>query len=91
MRELFFTILGGVITAVIVGWLGLGKSKTVVIQGVKVKKTGKWMIIVSVVMILFGLFIASKGESMIPVGWGIVFYGFILSFIGGIVAWFQRL
>lgn len=91
MSQLLFTILGGVITAVIVGWLGFGKSKIVVVHGVRVKKTGKWMVIISILMILLGSYLHSKGGSFASAGITIAAYGFVIFLIGRAVAWFQRL
>ncbi len=100
MEQLIYTVIGGVLIAIITTIFGIGKTTQVVVSGNKVKKTGKWIIIVSVLMILGGL--SWAGSNSPPQG-GLDFskpgtiYGLTLAgygvwafIVGRIVAWFQR-
>ncbi len=101
MTQLIITVAGGIIVAIVVGWFDLGGSTRVMVQGVKVKKTGKWMIIFSIAMILTGLILCSKNTlpqggydlhaSSTLYGLTLILYGGIIFVVGKIVAWFQRL
>jgi hypothetical protein len=102
MGQLFITIIGGLIVAAIASWFGFsGSTKVTIHGGHKVKKTGKWIILISVVMILSGLAWAGSGS---PAQGGLDFnkpvtlygltlagYGLIFFFVGKVVAWFQKL
>lgn len=102
MSSLIITVVGGLLVIIIASWFGLGgNTKVTVHGGGKVKKTGKWIIIISVVMILGGLVWAGSGS---PAQGGLDFnkpvtlygltlagYGLIFFFVGKVVAWFQKL
>jgi hypothetical protein len=93
MNELFIQVVGGVLVIVIASLFGFGGGSTHVVVGGKVKKTGKWIIIISVVMILIGA--SMNGEKGInpnelTAGTLIMIYGVIFFFVGKFVAWFQR-
>ncbi len=101
MNQLFITVIGGLIVAAIASWFGFGGSTKVTIHGGhRVKKTGKWIIIISVVMILGGLAWAGSGSSAkggldfnntkTLYGLTLAGYGLIFFFVGKVVAWFQR-
>lgn len=100
MKELLLQIIGGVIVAAIAAWFGIGGTKRVVIHHTgRSRRTGKWIILISVVMILGGL---SWMGSSNPQGFNdwlkppaiygftLAGYGVIFLVIGKIVAWFQR-
>lgn len=100
MNNLLITIVGGVIVAIIVAWFGIGGTKHVTVHGSPVRKTGKWIILVSILMILGGL--AWAGNNTLPQG-GVDFskpgsiygltlagYGVLAFIVGRIVAWFQK-
>jgi len=60
MNELLIIVVGGIIVAILINIFGIGSSTRVKIQGgYKPSKTGKWIIILSVLMILGGLSWAS--------------------------------
>lgn len=101
MSQLFITVVGGLIVAIIAAWFGIGGTTRVAIQGgYKPKRTGKIIILISVCMILGGL--AWAGSASPAQGgfnfndprtlYGITLagYGLIFFFVGKIVAWFQR-
>ncbi len=100
MTQLLITVTGGIIVAVIVAWFGIGGTKHITVHGSPVRKTGKWIIFFSVIMIIAGL--AWAGHNSPPEGgfdfnkpgtvYGITLacYGLIGFIIGWIVAWFQR-
>jgi len=100
MKELLFTIIGGVIVAIIVSWFGIGGTKHVSVHGSPIRKTGKWIIFFSVLMILGGLaWAGSNSPSQGGFDWdkpGTLYgltlagYGVIAFIVGKIVAWFQR-
>jgi hypothetical protein len=101
MSELIITVVGGLLVIVIASWFGLGGSTNVTVHGGgRVKKTGKWIILISVAMILGGLAWAGSNSptqggfdfnhpgtvyGMTLAGYGILFF-----IIGKIVAWFQK-
>ena len=102
MGNLIITVVGGLLVIIIASLIGLGKNttKVTVLGGGKVKKTGKWIILISVTMILGG-FVWVGNNS--PTQGGIDFsksgtiygltlagYGFLFYFVGKVIAWFQR-
>ncbi len=103
MENFFIEIIIGIIVATLATWFGLSGGKTTVVieKGVKIKKTGKKIIIISIIMILGGFILI--GNSLDPNNeinyenikfWmGIAFagYGVLFYFIGKIVAYYQRL
>lgn len=100
MDQLLIQVLGGVIVAIIAGWFGVGGTTRVVVHGTKVRRTGKWIIIISVVMIFIGLAWMGNGhpQSMddwfkppTVYGFTLALYGLLFFFIGKVVAWFQKL
>lgn len=103
MSNFVVTIISGIIVAIIVSWLGIGGSKKQVIMsgGVKVRKTGKLIIIISVIIIIWGMLLLGNNSNPTAImdmtnrqaanGLLLMFLGAILLIIGKIVAWFQRL
>jgi len=89
MNELIVTVIGGLIVAFIASLFGWGSGRSTVVQGVKVRKSGKIIMIVSVLMILGGLSLAGSGEQLY--GYTLAGYGVLFFFVGKVVAWFQRL
>jgi hypothetical protein len=101
MSQLFITVVGGLLVVIIAALFGFGgTTKVSVLDGGKVKKTGKWIIIISVVMFFIGLSLCKKSD---PTQWGfdlnipstlygvtIMLYAGLFFFVGKIVAWFQR-
>ena len=101
MSELFITVVGGLVVLILGTWLGLGGSTKVrVEEGHKVKKTGKLLILISVLMIIGGLSWAGSNapaqggiDLHIPgmlYGVTLAGYGVLLLIVGKIVAWWQR-
>ena len=101
MEQLIYTVIGGVLIAIISTILGIGGTKRVVIHGNPVRKTGKWIIIVSILMIFGGLAWAGSNS---PTQGGFDFskpgtiygltltgYGVLAFIIGKIIAWFQKI
>lgn len=100
MDQLFLQILGGVLVLVIGAWLGVGGTTKVIVYGQRARKSGKWLIIISVAMIVGGLMLCRKAD---PSQWGydlndphtvygltLISYGALLYFVGRVVAWFQK-
>ncbi len=99
--ELLITVVGGLLVTIIAAWLGLGGTTKVTIRGGgKIKKTGKWIILISVVMFFVGLSLCRKSD---PTQWGfdlnipstlygvtIILYSGLFFLVGKVVAWFQR-
>jgi len=97
MSNLFINVIGGLIVVIIATWLGIGGSTKVIVQSNgRIKKTGKWIIIISVAMILSGLIWAGSNS---PVQGGfdlnktgtvhgltLTGYGALLFFIGKIIS-----
>jgi hypothetical protein len=100
MNELLISVVGGLLVIIIAATFGLGGTKVTVQGGGRIKKTGKWIIIISVVMFLFGLSLLKKND---PTQWGfdlnipstlygvtIMLYSGLFFVVGKIIAWFQR-
>ncbi len=101
MSQLVITVIGGLLVAIIAAWFGIGGPTKVALQGgYKPKKTGKWIIIISVVMFFVGLSLCEKTD---PTQWGfdmsipntvygvtLMLYSVLFFFAGKIVAWFQK-
>lgn len=101
MSQLAINITGGLIVAVLLSWFGLSGSTRVTVQGGHtVKKTGKWIMIISAVAIIVAFSFLRKGD---PTKWGydlnipsnvialtVILYGALFFVVGKIVAWFQR-
>lgn len=96
MNQLFINIIGGLAVAIIAAWFGIGGTTKVVVHGSKVRKTGKWIILISVAMILGGLSWHGKlapTKSIFSFNdWGswLFGYGILFFIVGKVVAWFQR-
>ncbi|TSC59600.1 MAG: hypothetical protein LiPW15_620 [Parcubacteria group bacterium LiPW_15] len=100
MDQLFIQIVGGLIVAALAAWFGFGGTKRVIIHRAGPRRrTGKWIILISVPMIFGGL--AWMGNSNpqgfddwikppAVYGFTLAGYGVIFFVIGKIVAWFQR-
>ncbi len=101
MQNLIITVIGGLLVVVIASWFGLGGNTKVTVQGGgKVKKTGKWIILISVAMIFGGLAWAGSNspaqggfdfnQPSTVYGLTLAGYGILFFVIGKVVAWFQR-
>ena len=101
MNQLVITVVGGLIVLILGAWFGLsGSTKVRVEGGHKVKKTGKLLILISVLMILGGLAWAGSNapaqggvDLNIPgmlYGFTLAGYGVLLFIVGKIVAWWQK-
>ncbi len=97
MSQLFINIIAGLVVVIIAALLGIGGTTKVVVHGNRSGKAGKWIIIISVVMILSGLFVLGKnptptaGIDFNNPGTLLIGYGIIFFIVGRIVAWYQRL
>ena len=103
MSNFIVTIISGVLVAILVSWLGIGKDKTPVkfAGGFRVRRTGKWMIIISVILIIWGIILIVNNSNPAAgfnfnnpnsiYGLGLLEVGGILFVVGKIVAWFQKL
>ncbi len=89
MNTLLITVVGGLIVAFIASLFGWGGGRSTFVQGVKIRKSGKIIIIISVLMILGGLSWAGSGSPLY--GYTLAGYGVLFFIIGKIVAWFQKL
>jgi hypothetical protein len=90
VSNLIITIVGGVAVLIIAACLGIGGTKYVVIHGSSVKKTGKWMMIMAVLIIFGGLHLASLNSTEQAGGWAIAILGLMFFGLGKFIAWFQR-
>ena len=101
MSQLLITVIGGLIVLILAAWLGIGGSTRVKVEGGhKVRKTGKLIIFISVLMILGGLAWAGSNapaqggidlsRSGMLYGFTLAGYGVLFFFVGKIVAWWQR-
>ncbi len=64
METLIVQVLSGLIVVAIAGWLGIGRSTVRVITGARSTRTWKWVILISWLMIIGGLYLfgANKGQ-----------------------------
>lgn len=101
MSDLIITVVGGLLVIIIASLIGLGKNTKVTVSGGgKVKRTGKWIILISITMILGGFAWAGSNSptqggfdfskpgtiyGLTLAGYGLLFY-----FVGKVTAWFQR-
>lgn len=94
MSNLVITIIGGLVVAILASWLGLGGSTTVRIRGgARSSRTGKNIMIFSVIIVFAGLMWASKTtqpSETFTAGHGLAICGVFLFLIGRIIAWYQR-
>lgn len=97
MNQLLINVIGGVAVIIIAALFGIGGTTRVVVHGTHARKTGKWIIIISVVMILVGASLAGKnpshtgGLNFNDPGTLLMGYGVLFFVVGKIVAWYQRL
>ena len=85
--DLLTSIIAGLVVAFLTGLFGWGSNRQTVIHGVRVRKTGKWIIIVSIAIIFAGLYWSETNKLY---GYTLAGYGLLGFVIGRIVAWFQR-
>lgn len=99
MSSLFIQIIAGLIVVVLAAWFGIGGTTRVVVHGGRTRKTGKWIILISVAMIFGGLsWMGSTNPQGLSdwlkppavYGFTLAGYGVIFLVIGKVVAWFQR-
>lgn len=88
--------------AALVSWLGIGKNKSqvVVVHGSKVKKSGKWIIIISSIIIIWGFLLLGNNSAptaeinlinrQTVYGFSLIFWGGVLFIVGKIIVWFQK-
>ncbi len=93
MDSLFSQIISGIIVAIILGWLGFGGTKRVVIHNEgRVRKTGKWIMIISGIAIFIGLaWAGSSNSTSWQPGHSLALLAFFVFLLGKLIAWFQRL
>ena len=93
MVQFLTQIIGGLIIVLITAFFGIGGTKHVTVHGSSVRKTGKWIIIFSVIMIFGGLAWAgsNSGPNVKLYGYTLAGYGLLAYIVGRIVAWFQKL
>src|SRR3989338_10366743 len=96
MSQLLIQIIGGVIVAVIAALFGIGGTTRVTVHSGVVRKTGKWIIIISVLMIMGGIALLNKQTAPNDIwkfntpGSLLIGYGILFFIVGKIVAWYQR-
>lgn len=100
MDQLFIQVVGGFIVAILVALFNIGGTKVTVVRAAKTSKTGKWIIIISVIMILVGLALMGQNapqkvgldfnKLQTMIGLTLVGYGILALIVGKIVAWFQK-
>ena len=101
MSELIIQIISGVIAAMLIAWFGIGKNKTTVIQtqGIKVNKTGKWMMIIGVIMVIWGIILFGSIDHSLAGAknpnefyfLALMVFGGLIFAIGKFINWFQKL
>lgn len=99
MNQLSINIISGLVVAIIIAGLGIGSTTKVSVSGIQTRKTGKWMIIISVAMIFIGLAWLGKNapsgrgfnfsDPSTIYGFTLVGWGVLLLVVGKIVTWFQ--
>lgn len=94
MSDLMIQVVAGIIVAIIVSLIGIGHHVRVS-QSTTIPKTGKKIILLSVVAILVGAYYGGQSGWDMDTTQGIVGatiagYGVLFFFIGKVVAWYQR-
>jgi hypothetical protein len=82
MENYISEIIVGVITTIIVGWLGLGKSKVVVIRGQKRNNKWKWLMIFSVLLGVLDIYLMINGRTILGLEPGILLLAAVVSYYG---------
>ena len=93
MNQFIINIIGGVIIAILVSWLGFGGSKVTIQHTGTSRKTGKKIMLFAILMIFTGAIWAGKDTlhtGLSNHGTLLASYGFILFIIGWVVNWFQK-
>lgn len=96
MSQLFINIIGGLVVVIIAALFGIGGTTKVVVHGNRSGKAGKWIIIISLVMVFAGLSWHAKIAPTKSIfdfndGGSLLFsYGILFFIVGKVVAWFQR-
>lgn len=88
MHDWLAAIIGGLVVAFIAWLFGINGSSKTIIQGTRVRRTGKWVIIIAVSMLLGGLYWSNTNQVA---GYTLAAYGALFFIVGRIVAWFQRM
>lgn len=103
MASFFIAVISGLTVLALASWFGIGKDKNskVLPSGFKVRKTGKWIIIISVIMVVCGLalWLGDPGQNT---GFNLhsqrASFGFLMAILGGIlfgvgkiIEWFQKI
>lgn len=103
MSNFLIAVISGLTVLALASWFGIGKDKTarVLPKGFRVRKTGKWIMIISVIIIIWGLILwgGDPGQSMgfnlhsqrASFGFLMTIAGGILFGIGKIIEWFQKI
>jgi hypothetical protein len=99
MKEIMITVVGTTLAAVAINWLNIGTTK-ISVSGHRQGKAGKRMIILSILMIVGGIFWTTKysgpsgglnfEDSHTWYGVTLTLYGVLLFLVGRIIAWYQR-
>lgn len=93
MNQLFISVVSGLVVIIIASFFGLGGSKNIRISGDRTRKTGKWIMIISAIVVFIGLSWAGKnpsGSGELAPGYSLALLGVFSFFIGKFIAWFQR-
>jgi hypothetical protein len=91
MSQFFIQILIGIIVTALTAWFGIGGTTRVVVHGTKVRRSGKWIIFLSVIAIIAGLSWAGSDPMNQTYGYTLAGYGVLAYITGRIIAWFQKL
>lgn len=103
MSNFILTVISGVAVALLVSWLGIGKDKgcKVLSNGFRVRKTGKWIIIISIIIIIWSFMLMGSNpnpsagfdlhDSKTSNGLFMLIIGGFLFCVGKVVEWFQKL
>ena len=91
-------VLITIIAAFIIYWLGIGGSKTVItIEGTRVTKTWKVLIVIGWIMFVGGglyclswASVSGFNNPKTGIGFSLAFVGLIILFIGKFGAWWNR-
>jgi len=93
MNGIFTQVIGGIVLAVILRWLGLNNSSRVIANN-RNRKTGKWIMVISGIIIYIGLIWGGKEQinyhGTIAPGYGLAITGLFTFYIGKFIAWWQR-
>jgi hypothetical protein len=97
MEQFITEVIAIVIGAIVVYWLGIGSVRVVVAHGTRINKKWKWVILISWLMIISGIYIflinfpnGGLYNPYVGMGFSLASLGLIGLGIGRLGSWWNR-